>query len=125
MPINYRVMKRRAMLYLPLFVVAVIFVSVASVTSKKPKEHKVSIVGKWRVTSDSPNDIKNHTYEFFADGTCIEKFRACEMLGPIDEPPQAVWVDEVFTYKYKPLGNNRYRLQEIKSMVGTMPGGLA
>ena len=94
-----------------------VFAFVSLKPSPKPT-FKSSIIGKWRVTSDDPHDIKNHTYEFLNDSICIEKYRSWELGGPIDEPPNDVEVDTVTTYRYKVLAGKRLRFYPIRSVSG-------
>ena len=105
-------------LLIPLSGLALFFVSAAP---QKERDAQASIIGKWRVTSDHPNDIKNHTYDFLKNSTCIEKYLSDQMAGSIDEPPQSVTMETVITYHYKALGGRRYRLYPVKSLCGGQP----
>jgi len=91
----------------------------ASRESKKASNPNQLLVGKWRVIKAEAggSGTWNHTYECFADDTCIEKYDSEEFRGDVGQPPEpylAKWTQ----YKhYRFIGGNKFHMTTDKKIL--------
>jgi hypothetical protein len=89
----------------------------ASRESKKAPNPSHLLVGKWRVIKAKDSGTWNHTYECFADNTCIEKYDNEQYIGDVGQPPESYLAKWTQYKHYRFIGRNKFHMTTDKKIL--------